>query len=178
MDEQQYWVGERADSKMTWLFDSFMPHEDPKMVYLFNVDKGELREYPKYFARTVLRPVTGDRKEQAVQAYENWYAANGNGFLEKDRERRRRAMEARKVKEEKERAQLAKRRAEAIERHKKYLVRHGKEYQGVSTVRDANPRVTHCYSCKENLDSRMHIQCKSCDWLICYCGACGCGYEA
>ena len=37
-------------------------------------------------------------------------------------------------------------------------------------------KVWNCYSCKEKLDSKQNITCDSCGWLICYCGACGCGY--
>jgi hypothetical protein len=38
-------------------------------------------------------------------------------------------------------------------------------------------RVTCCYSCKTNLDSRVQVECNDCSWMICpKCGACGCTY--
>lgn len=37
-------------------------------------------------------------------------------------------------------------------------------------------RLTHCYSCKVSLDSAHDLQCTRCKWMICTCGACGCGY--
>lgn len=39
-------------------------------------------------------------------------------------------------------------------------------------------RVSHCYNCKQKLDSNFQCQCKGCNWMICsLCGACGCGYS-
>jgi hypothetical protein len=38
-------------------------------------------------------------------------------------------------------------------------------------------RVTHCYNCKNHLDNAVDIECSACRWIICQCGACGCGYS-
>ena len=38
-------------------------------------------------------------------------------------------------------------------------------------------RVTHCYSCKTSLDNAMDAECVACGWIVCRCGACGCGYD-
>ena len=37
-------------------------------------------------------------------------------------------------------------------------------------------RVTHCYSCGHGLSSFEDFSCSTCNWLLCACGACGCGY--
>jgi len=37
-------------------------------------------------------------------------------------------------------------------------------------------RITHCYRCKRNLDSRAFDICSKCNWIKCTCGACGCNY--
>jgi hypothetical protein len=34
----------------------------------------------------------------------------------------------------------------------------------------------HCYSCKRPLSSLTETECGDCRWLVCSCGACGCGY--
>ena len=39
------------------------------------------------------------------------------------------------------------------------------------------PRVTHCWSCKDSLDSTIDLECCGCGWILCACGACGCGFE-
>lgn len=39
------------------------------------------------------------------------------------------------------------------------------------------PWSTHCYACKDELDSSIDLQCTACRWILCDCGACGCGYD-
>ena len=38
-------------------------------------------------------------------------------------------------------------------------------------------RITHCYQCRSHLDEAQHWNCSVCRWIVCPCGACGCGYE-
>lgn len=38
-------------------------------------------------------------------------------------------------------------------------------------------RSTICYQCRTSLHSSTHLRCSECRWLVCDCGACGCGYE-
>ena len=40
-----------------------------------------------------------------------------------------------------------------------------------------NARVTKCYGCGHNLSSFRDFCCAECKWLLCTCGACGCGYQ-
>jgi hypothetical protein len=37
-------------------------------------------------------------------------------------------------------------------------------------------RFTHCYDCKRDLNSIDFSVCSECGWIMCICGACGCGY--
>lgn len=37
-------------------------------------------------------------------------------------------------------------------------------------------RTTNCYACKTQLDNSVDQECNECRWIVCYCGACGCGY--
>ena len=60
--------------------------------------------------------------------------------------------------------------------HKKYLESKGILYEGVS-VSFKSVRNTHCYSCKEKISTYTNLICNSCNWIICNCGACGCGYS-
>lgn len=60
--------------------------------------------------------------------------------------------------------------------HKNFLRDHGKPDLGTRSTSNKF-RVTHCYSCKNELDSELYMECRSCGWIICSCGACGCGYE-
>jgi hypothetical protein len=38
-------------------------------------------------------------------------------------------------------------------------------------------RVTHCFRCKERLDSVNFSVCNACGWICCDCGACGCDFD-
>ena len=38
-------------------------------------------------------------------------------------------------------------------------------------------RVTHCFECKQDLNSVDFSICFSCGWIECDCGACGCEYQ-
>lgn len=38
-------------------------------------------------------------------------------------------------------------------------------------------RTPHCWNCKRGLDNYYQLECTSCWWIVCPCGACGCGWE-
>jgi hypothetical protein len=158
-----YWVGERRDSNRLWLYDPSLVHDDPNMVYLFHVDTADVGAHPKSFVKSILTTVKDPRRSAAVEQYLKWYEKYGSGFVAADRKRQQESVEGR--------------RKEAIERHRAYLAKHNQRYSGVTEASTKTHRSTHCYRCKEDLDSSLHVECNSCNWLICYCGACGCGYE-
>lgn len=69
-------------------------------------------------------------------------------------------------------------RKEIEQLHKDYLLKLGIKYNGVFLSNQAkNFRRTHCYKCKEILDNSFYLECNTCRWIICRCGACGCGYS-
>jgi len=41
----------------------------------------------------------------------------------------------------------------------------------------ANKRETHCYNCKENINSIDFELCIECNWILCDCGSCGCAWQ-
>jgi len=85
----------------------------------------------------------------------------------KTRLERQKQMEIERI--ESERSQL-------IEKHTKFLKSIGKEYKGVkehSQIRER--RITYCWSCHGSLDNAIDLECNACGWILCRCGACGCG---
>ena len=38
-------------------------------------------------------------------------------------------------------------------------------------------RKTHCYACKENINSQQWDVCDGCGGIVCHCGACFCSWE-
>ncbi len=61
--------------------------------------------------------------------------------------------------------------------HRNFLKEEGFGFAGVRVYSDALRRDTHCYRCKGALSSDSYLQCLACHWLVCSCGACGCGYS-
>lgn len=62
-----------------------------------------------------------------------------------------------------------------IETHKKFLQAKGLPYGGARQNTKSH-RVAHCYNCKRHLDNAFNTECINCTWIICSCGACGCGF--
>ncbi len=157
--KNRFWVGSPANSRMIWVYDALMPHENPNMVYLFSVHSGTMKEYEKSFAQERLRSLLDGSRDEAVRTYIAWHGKHSHLFLA-------------------EQAQLTeKKKSETVERHKRHLANLGLKYRGFQHAELTQHRVTHCYSCKRRLDSDMNIQCVSCSWLICTCGVCGCSYK-
>lgn len=81
-----------------------------------------------------------------------------------------------KAKEE-EAKQKERERIKIESKHKAFIERLGLQYPGVQYSASDHHRITHCYSCKKHLDNKFDIECRKCGWIICFCGACGCGYK-
>jgi len=56
---------------------------------------------------------------------------------------------------------------EDIEQNLVNALRHYTELRG-------RQRSTHCWKCKTNLNDVDFSVCKTCHWIVCPCGACGC----
>lgn len=60
--------------------------------------------------------------------------------------------------------------------HMRFLRNNGQPFAGTRFRSDSLPqRQTHCWSCHCHLDSSAELECMACGWLLCECGACGCG---
>lgn len=65
-----------------------------------------------------------------------------------------------------------------LDRHKANLAKIGRDYLGVRPSSESRAhRVSHCYSCKKTVDNTVDVECVSCSWILCRCGACGCGWS-
>jgi hypothetical protein len=157
------WVGNREGSKMVWVYDPDLEHVDQKMVYLFSTKTKKMKAYEKAFSRNVLQTMEGSQATDAIKQYLEWKEKFAKDFLDRDTNNYL--------------SQLETRREETKRRHEEYLEKFGKENKGTS-ISKREHRVTHCYNCTQPLESGLFLECNSCSWLICYCGACGCGFEA
>lgn len=143
-----------------------------------------MRKYIANLTRKRIKP-HGDPSVASthIAAYEQWKDAYGAAWLQEEK----RYYDARRVREV---AQEAERRAKELaqeearrqasltleERHRSRLEKLGKTYLGVRPATRIHPRrIIHCYACKRGLDNSVDIECVACGWILCTCGACGCG---
>ena len=61
-----------------------------------------------------------------------------------------------------------------ISAHKAYLKKHRIGHKGtrLGFTKRAEPE---CFECKRSNDGSIDLECNICGWVICSCGACGCG---
>lgn len=160
---EKLWVGERTDNGAMWVYDPTIQHHDPNIIFAFCVTREEMREYPKAQVKSMLSTVKSAKRDVAVEKYLKWYIQRGINFVESDK-RNKLELEAAK-------------KSKFLRLHKEYLEERRLPFTGTNEPLSKGNRKTHCYHCKQPLDSHFFIQCNSCNWLICHCGACGCGYE-
>ena len=62
------------------------------------------------------------------------------------------------------------------DRHKANRTPFGFEQKGNKMAKNRYYlRVTRCWRCKKHLDNTANSECVKCRWILCQCGACGCG---
>lgn len=141
-----------------YVYDSSVSHADSCTLYAFAVSRQKILEYKKNVIAK-LAVVTDDRAVSAVNSYRQWKRNNWQAWLDELASKEQEARDA------------------IIELHKQRLTRLGIEYKGIiPAATHPGRRVTHCYSCKSDLDSSVDVACASCNWILCRCGACGCAY--
>jgi hypothetical protein len=64
-----------------------------------------------------------------------------------------------------------------VKAHQRFLAGRGLPEAGTRLPSGQMHREAHCYSCKSHLDNSVDVECEACRWIICCCGACGCGYQ-
>ena len=64
-------------------------------------------------------------------------------------------------------------------RHRVHVQASGVKYHGVRTPeeneRNRRHRRAKCWNCARRLDNYQEFEFKTCNWILCKCGACGCG---
>ena len=178
------WVGEFQAKAL--VYDPAIQLADCPHLFLWNPTTSEMGKYIANMTRKPIKP-HGDPRvaSTCIAAYRQWKDAYGTAWLQEEK----RYYEARRAREL---AQEADRRAKKLaqdearqqarltleERHRSRLEKLGKAYLGVRpAIRRHLHRITHCYACKRGLDNSVDIECVACDWILCTCGACGCGYS-
>lgn len=190
-DESDIWVGRfDVEDGGVVVFDPEIQIAHSDRVYLFSLRSEEiLTYYPHHIRRHMKKVAEARHVSQAISTYYRWKIEHAKEFvLQETSEIENRNSEL--IKKEIERKKQVEEQVElirlktaekykehVIEKHKTQLQKIGVEYKGVKISNEKKPRrTTHCYACKSNLDNYFDIECQVCKWIICDCGACGCGY--
>jgi hypothetical protein len=153
------WIGQFA--KRVVVYDSEMQPKGGQYVYLWDSSTQLIEQYVAEISRQVFsRVIDTTVSDQTLAAYNNWKAVGSADWLAQVEAMNGSAAAA-------ERA--------LTERHMQRLQGLGLPYRGVRMA-TTFPRIAHCYACKAKLDNKVDVECVVCSWILCTCGACGCGY--
>jgi len=144
----------------SFVYDLDMQLEQSPNLFLWNFQK----EVMVKCNRSEIIEICDDPRvtDTHIDAYKEWKARFGNDWLEKEK-----SFYVGRHQPKKE--------LTLEERHKKNLEKLGKIYKGVRIGQTRYHRITRCYSCKNPLDNSVDVECVACGWILCLCGACGCG---
>lgn len=158
-----YWLG-KFETGSTVLFDPLCQESNSPYVLLFVYRIADYRSFQKSKIRSLLSPIL-DRSEKLklLMTYKEWLLNQQNVQI--------RIQAILQLREDTTYGT-----AELRQRHQKHLRKIGKKGAAV-TATTKKHRASHCYACKAPLTSDSNLECTACRWLICACGACGCGYS-
>lgn len=146
--EGAYWVGRHKSRGLVVVpHNALSPDSVEVDVYFVDQDRVAVCDRNIMREHTTGKGVLADEASGALLLF--------HGFKQRDLERKKRGLE---------------------EKNRLFLERYGKQFAGLcqrSTRR--NIRLTHCWHCHSKLDSTIDLECIACHWILCQCGACGCG---
>lgn len=179
MNKDRYWMG-YSDTEFL-VFDRNIQIPDSPFVYLWSHSSKSIERYVPDKARPFMKSHKPDGKNSdeisrdALEGYERWYAAHSTLWLQEERNYVKDRREKEKVEEER-----IKDAQQALEqRHAEHLAKYGIAGAGTRAASTSRGRrITHCWRCTSPLDSSIDLECTMCGWILCYCGACGCGYAS
>ncbi len=159
-DGKDYWLGLIDDRGIFVYEPSIQAGISSEYVLLYEVSQSWLVQMAKDIARRNIRPCRGSTPTELREAI--------LAFLHRDKLIAQRKERERLSREAEERAELER-------NHKEFLKSRGMTAHMVK-LDHIERRVTHCYCCAAPLDSERNWGCSVCSWILCNCGACGCGY--
>ena len=159
----QTWVGSYYEK--TLLFDRSWKTEASNFVLFWDANNLGFVMYPATMARKRIRKAKADVAAETISRFDEWVSSHGSSLSDLSQVRR----EAKLVALDGDMT--------LDERHEKHLTQFGIPYRRSEKATTARFRATRCWSCKESISTTTDRQCGTCAWILCNCGACGCGYH-
>lgn len=167
-DQENWWAGEITHTGAIVVYDPSAQISSSGNLYIFSVNRKVMRQFDRDELRAIVKSIYGQERVQAFSIYSEWKKENFERFLQT--EPLRIIEESRRLKAEEDKLK---------ENYRNKLIELGFDPDEfiAQKVTPRRHRVTHCYSCKRGLDNKLFFECNACHWIICTCGACGCGYS-
>ena len=155
------------DNEGTYVWDRNIQPECKWLCLLWCYDNKTFDIYETRLVKSYVKPVAEPALEAlAIESYRTWDSENGTNFFNG-----KRIELINNIK-----ASLEAKTTALNEKHRTFLREKGLPDNGVRPVTEGRShRVTHCWNCKGHLDNTVNVECATCGWIICNCGACGCG---
>lgn len=160
MDEDSWWYGKGEIGSV--VFDQSIQLGD-ESVLLYVLEKNDVEKYVAEEVRLLLQKESDHQKVEAlVKKYRSWKKFYSSRLKKLIKVKPYSFVAVKK---------------EAENEHRSKLEKLGLPFKGISFNSKKSHRATHCWDCKEALDSYIDLECNACGWILCKCGACGCGYS-
>lgn len=151
--EPKLWVGQFEDGEVVVFDPQAQKRSEPDWVYLWSCETQQTDRYAKDILKKAIRSMTvADEAKSVIDRYLSIRDAQ------------------RKLVQDK-----------AVFNHREFMARLGFTYIGTRSATARSPhfvRTPWCWNCKSDLDNRIQLECQKCGWILCECGACGCGRNA
>ena len=175
MEKIEPWVGRIRTTGAIVVFDPALQLPDHSKIYVYSLHRALVRQFVAAELRAIVETVHGSESDAAIHEYYSWKAKHADEFLHK--ETLRLAEEEQRLVAAEERTRAAEERIRAAHRQRLEALGIDPTSIDLHSVALRQHRTTRCYACKCHLDSEVFLQCSACQWIICSCGACGCGYR-
>ncbi len=178
------WVGEVGGEVL--VYDPSIQLADCPHIFLWSTISFEMCQYNAAVTRqNIKRLKNTNALEVHTTSYMEWKFAHGVAWLNNVvgyyASRRSRELEQEIERNARDLERIEQQRVANLtpeQRHKERLEQLGIKYLGIRpAIRTTFHRVTHCYSCTQPLDNSVDSECIACGWILCTCGACGCGCQ-
>ena len=164
----------------------------PGFVTLFFVAEGTSGVFDEYdLDLETLNKIDPGLRESLISAFRKWQSDEQRRLERTSEEsrqlgiqvqqKRERDLESLSILQLDDRRRYKEARLGIIEsRHRDYMLRCGFAMAGLFAPPSSSRshRLTICWNCTKPLDSDVDdLACSRCGWIVCLCGACGCGHE-
>lgn len=161
------------------VFDPELQVSGQTTINAYSANRDLVRAFDASKIRGLLQTVHGEVRDKTLHKYALWKRKHIKEFLQQELRLIEEKILKAEIEVEQERIrkeiEIREKRELAVKRHREFVLAAGFEYAGTTTPRPRFRRVTHCWNCSMQLDNSTDIECITCGWIICTCGACGCG---